>query len=173
MAQKFGFFDESIDQLFELGKSTAKQTGQAVKQIVDPLKMVETVLGINQSKDKGMEQLEKGQSKKQNHTKVDFLKLQQKYKEQDTQKTRMIRQHLFQLVKGEEEKAVMKMHQEELDKNRKEAYEKEEKKKRTEEKKEFYESQTEPKGKVRKNIFSPKKTAKRELTEVRPASGKQ
>ncbi len=173
MVNKFGFFDELSDQLFELGKSTAKQTGQAVKQIVDPKKIVETVIGIDKSQDTGMEQLEKGQSKKQNHTKLDFSKLQQKYKDQDAQKTNALRIRLFQLVKGEEEKTVLKMRQDELGRKREEEYEAQEKKKREEEKKRFYEEQTQPKGKIRKSIFSAKKMAKREQAEVKPASGKQ
>jgi len=80
---------------------------------------------------------------------------------------------LFQLVKTGEEKAIMAKKQEEQEKKRKEAYETEEKKRRQKEL-QLQQSQAEtPHGKERRSIFSPKKVARREQTEVKPSSGKQ
>jgi len=169
---KFGFWEDTFEQLAELGKTTAKQTGKAVKQIVDPTKMAESILGSDKG-DKGMEQLEKGMSSKQNHTKLDFQKLHKKYQNQDKSKTDALRQHLFQIVKSGEEKILMEKRQQEMEKKRKESYEEMEKKRKEQEKKQQEANQLTPQGKIRRSIFSPKKVAKREQAEVRPSTGKQ
>lgn len=172
MAKKFGFFDEISDQLFELGKSTAKQSVKAVGSIVDPTKILDASTGTN-SGDKGMEQLEKGKGKKTNNTTLDFQKLQNKYNDQDKMKTQMLRQRLFQMVKSGDEKLMMEKRQEELQKKRQESYQDQDKKQKEQAQKQQLASSTEPQGKIRKSIFSAKKVAKREQAEVKPASGKQ
>lgn len=170
---KFGFFEDTFEKVLETGISIAKQSGKQIAQTINPLKLAESAMGLQKQGDKTLEQLEKGQSKKQNHTKLDFQKLQKKYTDQDQMKTKMLRQRLFQLVKTQEEKSVTAMRQEEVEKKRKEAYEEEEKKRKAEEKKRDESMSIAPMGKIRRSIFSAKKMAKREQTEVKPASGKQ
>jgi hypothetical protein len=170
---KGGFASDTFEKLAELGTSTVKKSASAVKQTFDPIKIVEKVMGIEQPKDKGVEKLEKGQSKKQNHTPLDLKKLQSKYEDQDKVKEQILRQHLFQLVRRSGEDVVERKKQEEMEKKRKVAYEVEDKKRKEEEKKRLEQMQTIPMGKVRRSIFSPKKVAKREQAEVKPATGKQ
>jgi len=171
--QKGSFTSDTFEKLAELGTSTVKKSASAVKQTFDPTKIFEKVVGIEQPKDKGIEKLEKGQSKKQNHTPLDLKKLQSKYEDQDKVKQQVLRQHLFQLVKRSGEDVVERKKQEELEKKRKLTYEEEEKKQKAEEKKKLEQMQTIPMGKIRRSIFSPKKVAKREQAEVKPATGKQ
>jgi len=169
---KPGFWEDTFEKLAETGVSTGKKTTQSVKQTFDPLQMLDKVTG-QFSTDHGIDQLEKGQSKKQSHTPLNFPKLQKKYENQDQVKTKMLRQRLFELVKSGEEKSVMKMRREDMEKKRKEQYEVEEKKKKEQEKKKIESIEPTPMGKIRRSIFSAKKVAKREQAEVRPAAGKQ
>lgn len=169
---KGSFWSDTFEQLAELGKSTAKQSVQAVKQTFDPLKMMEKAVNPNAKNDKGVEKLEQGKSKKQNHTPLDFSKLENQYQNQDKIKADNLRNRLFQLVKSGEEKAIMSKKQEEEEKKRKEVYEEQEKK-RKKQQQAMQQPADIPKGKERKSIFSAKKVAKREQAEVKPASGKQ
>ncbi len=151
--------------------------GEGAKKAVKPLaemsgKMLESVFDLQSPTERGMEEIEKGQNTKKS-TPLNFQKLQKKYADQDKQKTDALRQRLFQLVKSEEEKTVMKMHQEEMEEKQKELYEEQEKKRKVEEKKKQEQMLGIPQGKIRRSIFSHKKAAQREQTEVRPASGKQ
>ena len=170
---KSGFWEDTFEKVSELGQSTAKSAVKATASIVNPTKIVESTLGTYSSQNKSIEQLEKGKGKKQNNTLLDYQKLQKKYEDQDMQKTNALRQRLFQMVKSEDEKSLMKKKQEEQEKKRKELYEQQERKKREEEKKKQEENQTAPQGKIRRSIFSHKKVAEREQTEVKPSSGKQ
>lgn len=142
------------------------------EKILDPLQMLDQVTGQSSS-DRGIEQTEKGRSKKQKHTPLEFQKLQKKYQDQDKMKVDALRQRLFQIVKRGEEKVLMEKRQEEMEKKRKETYEEMEKKRKEEEKKRREAAQFIPQGKIRRSIFSPKKVAKREQAEVRPSTGKQ
>lgn len=169
---KPGFFSDTFEKLAELGVSTVKKSASAVKQTFDPTKIVEKATGSPSSQDKGIEQLEKGQSKKQNHTPLDFKKLQNKYQDQDSQKAEILRQRLFQLVKRGDEEILERKKQEELQKKQQEVYQQQEKKRKEEEKKRFQDSVI-PQGKIRRSIFSHKKVAQRQQAEVKPSTGKQ
>lgn len=172
---KGSVLSDTFEQLAEFGKSTAQQSGKAVASTFSPLKMLEQVVGGQPSspQDQGMEKLEKGQSQKQNNTKLDFKKLQDKYNTQDTQKTNQLRNRLFQLVKSGEEKAIGEEKKKKEEKKRQEATEEQDKKRKEMEKKRQEQSADIPHGKERRSIFSHKKMAQRQQTEVKPASGKQ
>jgi hypothetical protein len=172
---KGSLLSDTFEQLAELGASTAKQSGTAVASTFSPLKMLEQVVGgqPTKSQDKGMEKLEKGQSQAKNNTKLDFTKLQEKYGQQDTQKTARLRNRLFQLVKGGEEKAIAEEKKKKEEKRREETSEEQEKRRKEAEKRHQEQSADIPHGKERRSIFSHKKMAARQQTEVKPASGKQ
>lgn len=174
MPPKGSFWSDTFEQALEFGQSTAKQTGQSVKQTFSPLKILEQVVRTNQSssQDKGKEKLEAGQVNKPDHTPLDFDKLQQKYSAQDKQKTEALRYRLFQLVKSGEEKAITEKKKEEGEEKRKLLYEEQEKKRKEEKKKQEQAGQI-PQGKIRRSIFSPKKMAQRQQMEVKPSAGKQ
>lgn len=165
--------EDSFEQLVELGQSTAKQTVKAVASTVSPSKIAETVFGVNSnSSETGDKLKEKLKNKKNNHTPLDFEKLQKNYDKNDDKKTNVLRQHLFNLVRRSEEKLLYEEKQKKMERLRRETYEKEEKNKK-EEKKKQEQSGSLPKGKLRQSIFAPKKVAQREHAEVKPASGKQ
>ena len=107
-----------------------------------------------------------------NHTPLNLEKLGKSYQDKEKQKTEVLKQRLFQLVKRGEEEILQANKQEEMEKKRKEAYEIEMKKRKEEEKKKQQAGEI-PRGKVRRSIFSPKKAAQRQHAELKPASGKQ
>jgi hypothetical protein len=172
-------WSDAIDELFELGKSTVQQTAQTAKTLTvgTAKKAIEEFTGTSSqtSSDKGIEQIEKAQGKKQNHTPLDTKKLEERYKRQDQQQLTDVRQklwHYFNIEKQAEKKAVDERKREEEDRKRKDEWEKEEKKKK-EEKAKQQQAVTAPKGKERRSIFSPKKMAKRSQMETRVGTGKQ
>jgi hypothetical protein len=167
MAKKFGMFEDIGEQLLELGKSTAKKTVKAVVQTVNPLSALDSQ---NSNSLANPNSLKNPKSPKS--TPLDLDKLQNKYQDQDKMKTQALRQRLFQMVKSGDEKLLMEKKQEEMQKKRQEAYQEQEKKRREQEQKNK-QGDVAPQGKVRRSIFSHKKVAKREQTEVKPASGKQ
>ncbi len=166
------FWSDTFEKLEELGTSTVKQSAKQVAQTFNPVKIFEKATGQDKG-DQGMEKLEKGSGKKDNHTPLDFETLKGKYENQDKQKTEALRQRLFQLVKTGEERQLDKKKQEEEEKKRKEEYLLQDKKRKEAEKKRQEQMAGTPHGKERRSIFSAKKMAKREQTEVKPASGKQ
>lgn len=171
MSPKPGFWEDIFEQLVELGASTTKKAGQSVAQTFSPLKITEKI--INPEASQQSSSAEKLQSGKDNHTPLNFEKLQEQYQKQDEQKTASLRKRLFQLVKAGEEKVLEKKRREKQEKEKKLFYEEQEKKRREEEKKRQEQTAEIPQGKIRRSIFSPKKVAKRQQTEVKPASGKQ
>lgn len=171
---KGGFWDDTYEKLAEFGQSTAKTTAKSLNQTFNPIKILENAVATDKTnnKDKGIEQLEKGKAKKQNHTPLDFNKLQDKYKDQDKIKTENLRNRLFQFVKSGEEKTIMEKRAKEQQRKQQLIYEAQEKKKE-EEKKKKAQATPIPQGKVRRSIFSPLKVARRQQMEYKPASGKQ
>jgi hypothetical protein len=170
---KGSLFTDTFEQLAELGQSTVKKSGQAVVQTFSPLKILENAVGVKPSpQDKGIEQLEKGRSKKQNYTPLPTDRFQESFKDQDKAKLQAFRNKLFQLSRSADERAVQEKQRNKEEKKQREMHEKGEKRKKEDEKKRAT-AEPIPMGKVRRSIFSPKKAAQRQQTEVRPAAGKQ
>lgn len=169
---KAGFFEDTFEKILEQGAIMGKQSVKQVAKAFDPLQILDQATGRANS-DKGIEQIEKGKSQKPKHTPLDFQKLQKNYENQDKQKTDALRQRLFQMVKGGEEKILVEKRQKEMEKKRQETYEEKEKKRREADQIKQQNAQGTPQGKIRRSIFSAKKVAKREQTEVKPSSGKQ
>lgn len=165
---KTNIVHDTFEQLAELGQSTAKKTVKAVTQTVNPLYSPEKNA---QDQQKQLEELNK---KKDNHTRVDFEKLQKKYASEDAQKTTQLRNRLFQLVKDAEKQSLEKQHQKEQ-KKQYESQQEVEKEKKLEEERIQAESFETPKGKVRKSILGggKKKSAGMEQhAEYKPSSSK-
>jgi len=164
---------DSFEKVFELGQSTAKQTGQALKQTFSPLKLLEQATGSskNEQGNQNTEKIEKGQ-KQQNNTPLDLKKLQKSYQNQDNQKINNLKKRLFDLVKKGEKKAIEESQEKEENRKKRIAQEEEEKK-RKEEKERLQESQLEePRGKQRRSIFNPKKKAQKKTAEMKASIGK-
>ncbi len=159
---------DTFEQLAELGQSTAKKTVKAVAQTVNPLYSPEKTAEDQQ---KQFEELNK---KKDNHSPVNFEKLQKKYASEDAQKTSQLRNRLFQLVKDAEKQSLDQHYQEEQ-KKQYEAQREAEKKKKLEEDRLQAQTFETPKGKVRKSILGggKKKSAGMEQhAEYKPSSSK-
>lgn len=166
---KPGFFDDTFEQLVELGSTTAKKTGKALAQTFSPLKLLETAVGLNS--DDNNQNLEKKESKV-SHTPLNFEKLREKYNQQDKEKEIALRNRLFQLVKQGEEKEIERRKQEAAIKKQEEEREKVEKEQRKKLKEQEEAQAVIPKGKIRKSIFSPKKAAQQKHQELKPGSSK-
>ncbi|MFN4212759.1 MAG: hypothetical protein ACK4FL_02225 [Microgenomates group bacterium] len=171
MSPKPGFWEDILEQLEELGATTGKKAAQSAAQTFSPLKIAEKI--VNPQSSSPSQSPEKPQSGKNNHTPLNFEKLQKEYQKQDEQKAAAVRQRLFQLVKTGEEKVLMEKKQKEAEKQKRLIYEEQEKKKKEEERKRQEQLSEIPQGKIRRSIFSPKKVAQRQHAEVKPASGKQ
>ncbi|PIV09012.1 hypothetical protein COS31_01540 [Candidatus Roizmanbacteria bacterium CG02_land_8_20_14_3_00_36_15] len=171
---KPGFWDDTFEQIVELGQSTVKQGAKAVSQTFSPIKLFERAAGKSQNPhDKGKEQLDEAKKKSNSSTPLDFEKLQEKYQDQDKSKMESLRNRLFHIVKQGEEKVLEQKKADEKQKVQKEEYEKEQKKQQNIQQEQAQQAFDEPRGKVRQSIFSRKKVAKRQQTEVRPSAGKQ
>lgn len=155
---KGNILQDTFEQIIELGGSTVKKSAQQVVQTFNPLSNADASNESHRSNE--------------SHTPLDFKKLQEKFKDKEKMKTEALRNRLFKMVKEDDERLLMKKRQKELEKKRQEEWEKQEKKRQEEEKKKNL-AMPIPLGKVRRSIFSPKKTAKRLHTETRPAVGKQ
>jgi len=88
-----------------------------------------------------------------------------------------MKQRLFQMVKGEDEKSLQRQKHTKAEKERTEAYEKAEKQRKEQEKRRMQTQSGEPQGKERKSILGGKKkkkaAAEPQPAEMKPASGKQ
>lgn len=170
--KKGGFWEDTFEQLAELGQSTAKKSAQAVASTFSPLKIAEKIINPDANSSSEASQTKETKDKNPKHTPLDFEKLKQKYAQQDEQKVNQMRQRLFQLVKSGEKEAIQKLQQEEMQKKQKE--EQEEMEKRKKQQKQVAEQQEViPKGKIRRSIFSPKKMAQKQHAETKPSTGKQ
>ena len=167
--------EDTIERLAEQGSTQAKKAAKTavkqIKQTFSPSKMWEQILGTSSVSSESSNATSEVKSNG-NHTPLNFEKLGKKYQDTEAQKTEALRQRLFQLVKSGDEKVLMDKKQKEQEKKRQEAYEVQEKKKQEENKKQAQQGEI-PKGKVRRSIFSHKKVAERQHSEVKPATGKQ
>ncbi len=166
---KGNILQDTFEQLAELGVSTSKKTVKSVAQTLNPLATPEKS-GDDQKK----AMMEKIRNQKNNHTPLDFKRLENQYNNNDSNKTDALRRHLFNLVKRGDEKTLMDSRQKEMQKKRQEAYSDSENKRREDERKRaMAQGDSLPKGKQRKSIFSHKKTAEKQHAETKPSTGKQ
>lgn len=166
---KGNIINDTFEQLAELGVSTVKKTGQSVKQTFNPLQIFEAESDKQSPENKQKSQKELGT--KNNHTPLDFDKLGGQYQTQEKQKEEALRQRLFQLVKGDEKRAVEERKQEKKQQEQAEIREVQEKNKRIEAQKQQSYMET-PKGKERRSILSKKKKVTQEQAEFKPSTGK-
>ena len=156
--------EDTFEQLVELGSSTAKKTVKSVAQTLNP---------FDKSSEVGEEKGKSSEIKKdKNHTPVDFEKLKDKFQDSEKIKIASLRDRLFRIVKHDDEKMLIQKRQKEMEKKRQEEYLIQEKRRKDEEKKR-QQANNLPQGKIRKSIFSAKKTADRSHAETKPATGKQ
>ena len=148
-----GLIEDTFEKLVEQGTTQAKKaiksTVGQVKQTVSPTKIWEQILGIdsNPSIPSNPTNPLETFARSKSHTPLNLDKLGKSYQDKEKQKTEVLKQRLFQLVKRGEEEILEKKKQDQQGEI--------------------------PKGRVRRSIFSAKKVAQRQHAEVKPASGKQ
>lgn len=162
---KGNILQDTFEQLAELGQSTAKKTVKSVAQTLNPLSSLEKNSPTGASG-------EKVKDKGENHTPLDFKKLQENYMSQDSKQTDVLRQRLFNLVRQGDERIMHEKKQKEMEKQRQEAMDIQAKK-RKEQQKLQQQGGAMPTGKSRRSVFSHKKVVKEQQAEMKPATGKQ
>lgn len=169
---KSGILEDTFEQLAELGQSTAKNAVKSVVQIVNPFD--KTSGGKTSEVNSAQNQARTAEVKRgTNHTPVDFDKLKNKFQDKDKLQAEALKNRLFQIVKREDEKILERKDMEEAQKKRQEEYDEQAKKRKEQEKRQQEQQGNIPKGKIRRSIFSSKKTAERQHAEFKPATGKQ
>lgn len=165
------FWEDTLEKIEDFGSSTIKNTSQSLKQTFSPLNLLENIISPAGEKESQNSSKEKDR-KKTSHTPLNFEKLEKKYQEQDKIKLEQARQRLFQLVKKGEEEVIQTKKKEEQEKKQKEIMEKQKKDEEEKKKQKLQQQEAIPKSKIRKSIFSPKKTAQRQHFEFKPSGGK-
>lgn len=169
---KGSILEDTFEQLAELGQSTAKKTVKSVAQTLNPFD--KTSGGKTSEVDREQNLARTSEVKRgKNHTLLDFDKLKNKFQDKDKLQAEALRNRLFQIVKREDEKSLEREKMAEAERKRKEEYLAQEKKRKEQEKKRLEQQGNIPKGKIRRSIFSSKKTAERQHVELKPATGKQ
>jgi hypothetical protein len=176
---KGDILEDTFEKLVEFGSSTAKKSVQQIAQTINPVKLAQTVINqessheSNESNESHKTHPPESLKKDKTHTALDFKKLRENYKDKEKIKMEGLRNRLFQIVKREDERSLEREKMNEADKKRKEEYLAQEKKRKEQEKKQQEQPDNIPQGKIRRSIFSPKKTAERQHAELKPATGKQ
>ncbi len=168
MTKKHTFTSDTFEQVAEFGSNTTKKTLKDLKETFNPLNLLKT---INVSSERKNSDIEKMKGK--NSTPLDFLKLEKKLNDKEKVKTQALRNRLFQMVKGQEEKLHYEQTRKKQEKINQEAMIAQKQKEREKQEQITQAQSGIPQGKSRKNIFSRKKVASREQMEVKPSSGKQ
>ncbi len=160
------FARDTIGELLELGKSTAKTTVKQVGQTFSPLKLTEKTLGIEEKEDPFKE----NKPKNENFTPLNTERLEEKYEQGKDAKYQALRRRLFNKIKQEERRLL---EQKKLEEARKKQFEEERKRREEEEKKKKEQEElVVPKGKVRHSIFAFARKIKSKFAEFRAGSGK-
>src|SRR3989338_810726 len=120
-------FEDTFEQLAELGQSTAKKTVKSVAQIIS-LTTSEVKSEQNQAR---TSEVKRGK----NHTPLDFEKLKNKFQDKDKLKAEALRNRFFQIVKREDEKIIERKDMEEAQKKRQEEYDEQAKKRKEQQQK--------------------------------------
>jgi hypothetical protein len=169
---KGGIFEDTFEKLAELGQSTAKKTVQSVAQTLNPF---DKISGSSTSEvDNKQNQVKASEIKRgNNHTPINFDKLKNKFQNKDELKAQALKNRLFQMVRREDEKSLDREKMAKEEKKRNEEYWIQEKKRKEQEKRQQEQQSDIPKGKIRRSVFSNKKTAERQHAELKPATGKQ
>ncbi len=161
------FARDTIGELLELGKSTAKQSVKQVGKTFSPLKLTEKTLGLKETSETETETKRESQK---NHTPLDTQKLEEKYEESKEIKYKRLKKRLFEQIKREEREILERKKAEET--RKKQLEEQRKKKEEEEKKKKEQEELIVPKGKVRRSIFAFARKIKSKFAEFRAGSGK-
>jgi len=157
---------DTFEQLAELGQSTAKKTVKSVSQIVNPFSNES-----NKSNETNKSNLYEQSRKGNDHTPLDFKKLNDKFQDKDKLQAEALRSRYFQNVRREDEKILERKDMTEHQKKQQEANADYDERRKEQQKKQ---SQQEglPGGKSKRGVAARKKSSD-QLVENKPATGKQ
>ncbi len=169
---------DAFEQLVESGQQTAKSSVKQVAQTFNPWDMIKNSFASGEtSPSNELNKAKEQRGKNATSTPLDFNKLQENYAKQDKQKIDAMKNRLFQMVKGEEEKQFQTGKQKKLQEARQTNWEEEEKKRRAIEQQRRQRANAEPQGKERRSILGGKKKKKSAMepqpAELKPATGHQ
>lgn len=169
---------DAFEQLVESGQQTAKSSVKQVAQTFNPWDMIKNSFTSGEtSPSTELTKAKEQMGKNTTSTPLDFNKLQENYARQDKQKIDAMKNKLFQMVKGEEEKQFQSGKQKKLQETRQENWEEEEKKRRAIEQQRRQSMSGEPQGKERHSILGGKKKKKSVMepqpAELKPTTGHQ
>ncbi len=168
---KGSLFEDTLEQLAELGSTTAKKSVQQVAATFNPLNLAKKISGEHTSSIEELSRKTAEVKRSKDYTPLDFKKLQENFKDREKIKMDRLRNLLFHIVKREDEKILEHKDIKAAQKKRQEEFSSQEKKIKEKEKKK--QQGDIPIGRIRRSIFSAKKVAQREHAEFKPASGKQ
>jgi hypothetical protein len=155
-----------VEDLFELGKSTVRETGKAVETTFNPIHAIEKP---KTEIDKAKQEL----GKKENHTPLNLDKLDKKYKSEDDIQQEMVRKRLHQLSQNKTEEAIETNKQIKLNREQTELQTKEDKRRELDQQRAAMAQTATPQGKIRQSVLAPKKrVVQQEHQEYKPATGK-
>ena len=161
---------DTFEQVAETWTGAVKQIPKAVVQVLNPISGLPESHGAQQ--DEGVQKAKREfEDKTDNHTPLDYEKLQGQYDVQDKQKQDALRQRLFKLVKEGEENAFEMKKKKEEDVKYQEEKENQEKDKRVDEKRRKDSDATLPRGKQRRGFVSRRKKTQDQHQEYKPSVG--
>lgn len=160
---------DTFEQLAELGQSTAKKTVKSVAQIVNPFDQTKTSeVGHDQNTRKTLEV-----DRKQNHTPLDFKKLNDNFQDKDKLQAEALRNRYFQRVKREDERVLERKSMSEQQKKQEEANTAYDERRKDQQKKQSQQQDDMPMGRTKRGVMTRKKSSEQQHVENKPASGKQ
>ena len=174
---------DAFEQAVETGKNVAKSSAKQVKETFSPWDMIrnsftEEKTPQNQEQSPSAQtKLKEMQEKGGKHTPLDFEKLKKTYANQDQNNIEVMKQRLFQLVKKDEEKIMMRGKQEKAEKERNTAQEEAEKRRNEEEQRRRNMMSDVPEGKSGRGTAligkKRRKPTEPQPAETKPGSSKQ
>ena len=170
---------DTFEQVIETGKDMAKSSAKQIKETFNPWDIISnsfsnTDKSAENQPNQGQIKSKEGGGKGGNNTPLNFDTLQTKYADQDKKNIDAMKQRLFQLVKRDEEKTIMKGKQETAEKERAISQEDMDKKRREEEKKRQQSFAAAPQGKAERGSGKRRRQASEpQPAETKPGSSKQ
>lgn len=171
---------DAFEQVVESGQTMAKSSVKQVASTFNPWDMIKNSFQNGGESSPTPQELQKKQEqldKQPGSTPLDFQKLQKNYAEQDKHKIDAMKNRLFQMVKGQEERQLQEGKRKKLEQERQVNWEEDEKKRRAYQEQQRRNMSAEPQGKERGSILGGKKKKKSVMepqpAELKPTTGHQ
>jgi hypothetical protein len=158
----------ALEDAFEAGKKIVQSSGQQIKETFSPWDMIANSFGEQKNpQDTQMKDLKEMMGKTPNATPLNREKLKETHDQKDLA---VMRQKLFQMVKGQDEKLLLENKQKKAEAERSVAFEEMQKERQLQEQQRLNGANGNPHGKEHKNIMGGKK--KKRTTDLPPMEAK-